>query len=77
MQPWCTTCGSTDRLSVDHIIPAALRPDLAYETTNLQVLCLTCNGRKDGATRGGTPGKAQSSPLVKAQRALHTTRRSR
>lgn len=36
-------------LTVDHIIPVAARPDLAFEETNLQVLCRACNGRK-GAT---------------------------
>ena len=28
---------------VDHIIPRRVRPDLALDTSNLQVLCVTCH----------------------------------
>jgi 5-methylcytosine-specific restriction protein A len=31
---------------VDHIIPAALRPDLFYEETNLQGACKACHSHK-------------------------------
>jgi 5-methylcytosine-specific restriction endonuclease McrA len=41
--PFCEICGSTDRLSVDHVIPASERPDLIFAIENLRVLCLHHN----------------------------------
>lgn len=52
-QPWCSWCGSPRDLTVDHIVPQAERPDLAWTESNLQVLCRTCNSRK--GTRGVAP----------------------
>src|SRR5699024_2040843 len=46
MQPWCTICGTSDDLTVDHIVPYDERPDLAYEISNLQVLCRKHNSSK-------------------------------
>lgn len=43
-QPWCTHCGATTDLTVDHIAPRTL-------TAGVQVLCRPCNSRK--ANRGG------------------------
>lgn len=45
MQPFCSTCGATDDLTIDHITPLHLGGD-PYAITNLQVLCRACNGRK-------------------------------
>lgn len=33
-------------LTGDHIIPRALRPDLAHEISNYGVLCQVCNSKK-------------------------------
>jgi 5-methylcytosine-specific restriction endonuclease McrA len=41
--PFCEICDSTDRLSVDHVIPASERPDLIFAIENLRVLCLHHN----------------------------------
>ncbi|GAB4582177.1 HNH endonuclease [Nocardia sp. IFM 10818] len=46
LQPWCTACGATTNLTVDHIQPLNLRPDLAFDLGNLQVLCRKCNSAK-------------------------------
>lgn len=69
MQPWCSTCGSTNDLTVDHIVPIALRPDLTYTLSNLDVLCRSCNGRKDAATRtrGSNPSDLRVPSLGKAE----------
>ena len=73
MQPWCSTCGATDDLTVDHIVPLTQRPDLAYELTNLDILCRSCNGAKDGHL-GGWGKRAGQPPEGKASSALHTPR---
>ena len=49
VQPWCASCGRTDDLTVDHVIPVAVRPDLAYSIDNLTTLCRRCNGAKGDA----------------------------
>jgi 5-methylcytosine-specific restriction enzyme A len=42
----CVECGAKGRLEVDHIKSVRDRPDLAYELTNLQTLCVRCHSRK-------------------------------
>lgn len=42
----CRNCGSTKRLSVDHIKPRSLFPELSIVPSNLQVLCVSCNSAK-------------------------------
>lgn len=44
----CLRCGSTDRLSVDHVHPVACGGTDAPE--NLQVLCKSCNSSKNVKT---------------------------
>lgn len=61
-QPWCSQCGTTNDLTVDHIIPVSVDPSLAYEPLNLDVLCRSCNGRK-GDTITDTQIKAVHSAI--------------
>lgn len=48
--PRCQCCGATPAdgavMNVDHIKPRKLRPDLALDVANLQVLCHECNHGK-------------------------------
>lgn len=44
--PFCETCGSGDRLTVDHIVPESVAPELAYAEENLRVLCHADNSRR-------------------------------
>jgi len=43
----CVCCGATPkdgvRMHVDHIKPKSLHPELAFDPSNLQVLCEDCN----------------------------------
>lgn len=45
-QPWCTWCGITTHLQVDHIIPDSVAPELAYAEENLRVLDAVCNNQR-------------------------------
>jgi hypothetical protein len=44
----CTDCGLRDEeiMTVDHIVPKALAPELRYEMSNLAALCPNCHARK-------------------------------
>jgi len=42
----CMKCGSTGEIHVDHIKPKSKYPELAYEFSNMQLLCRDCNYEK-------------------------------
>ena len=42
----CLRCGNRDNLTVDHVIPAVIRPDKIDAESNLQTLCWPCNSWK-------------------------------
>ena len=50
MNPLCVVCDANGSkvvaVDVDHIIPLALQPDLAFDTSNLQGLCRSCHNCK-------------------------------
>ncbi len=50
----CMCCGRTPEhgvvINVDHIKPVRQYPDLAFDFSNLQVLCEDCNAGKGGTT---------------------------
>ncbi len=41
----CCLCGSTEKLTVDHIKPRSVFPELFYEVSNGRVLCEKCRVR--------------------------------
>lgn len=43
-QPWCSWCGTTADLTVDHIVPLVLGG--TNELDNLRVLCRSCNSAR-------------------------------
>lgn len=75
-QPFCLTCGTRDDLTVDHIIPVSVRPDLAFDLDNLAVLCRSHNSRKGATvterdqTRGVTPTEGHASPRRQGARTI-------
>ena len=57
-EPVCRECALTGRsepaTQVDHIVGVALAPERAYDPTNLQPLCTSCNAWKSALERRGT-----------------------
>ena len=51
----CVSCGARGRLEVDHIKPVRTHPDLSFELTNLQTLCVPCHTRKTRLECGHPP----------------------
>jgi hypothetical protein len=47
---WCTQLASLTDLTVDHVKPRSLFPELALDLGNLQVLCRSCNSKKGART---------------------------
>lgn len=69
LQPFCTTCGTTEDLTVDHT-PEAWRRREAGKPIRLEdiaVLCRSCNSKAGAArgekTRGDGATRGKSSPL--------------
>jgi len=44
--PFCEQCGAVEMLTVDHIIPESVAPELAYAEENLRVLCHADNSSR-------------------------------
>jgi 5-methylcytosine-specific restriction endonuclease McrA len=44
--PICRGCEREASSAVDHIQPRKVRPDLAWDETNLQGICRTCHNEK-------------------------------
>ncbi len=45
----CSGCGKEvygSDITLDHILPVSLYPDLRLDPTNIQVMCRDCNSRK-------------------------------
>lgn len=46
LQGWCDHCGTTENLTVDHIIPVSERPDLEFVVENCRILCRSANAAR-------------------------------
>ena len=42
----CMSCDSEGSITVDHVYPRSLYPDLELVLSNLQILCASCNSKK-------------------------------
>ena len=82
-EPLCRVCVAAGRtelaVQVDHVVPVRVRPDLAYDPTNLQPICGPCHGLKSAAERrsGGVGGTSSSHASVAYGGAGGTSRFSR
>lgn len=68
LQPFCSDCGATADLTVDHSLQAWRRKaqSLPIRLQDVEVVCRPCNSRrgaaKPSATRGDTPGQGNRDP---------------
>ena len=46
LSPFCESCGATEQLSVDHVLPVSDYPELILVVENCRVLCRTCNAKR-------------------------------
>lgn len=47
----CLACGTTENLTVHHVVPAREAPDLAFDPENMVTVCRRCHGRVEAAAR--------------------------
>ncbi len=77
-QPFCTDCGTSDDLSVDHLPGAWEKVQAGQRLTlaDVEVVCGPCNNRRGarraGTTRGVTPPTRRSVPAAQPGIRLHT-----
>lgn len=78
MQPWCSTCGSRDDLTVDHRVPLNRGGD-PFDLDNLDVLCRPCNSAKGDRDlrddQGGHPDDLRARSARQAQNRFSLTSR--
>ncbi|MEM8551089.1 MAG: HNH endonuclease signature motif containing protein [Pseudomonadota bacterium] len=66
----CVECGAGGRLEVDHRRPVRTNPELAWEPSNLQVLCPGCHSRKTCREQGRSspnPARLEWAALLKEE----------
>ncbi len=72
LQPFCTDCGTTDDLTVDHSPEAWHRKaqGLSIRLADVEVVCRPCNAKRGAAKptepRGDTPGQRPNDPRGEA-----------
>ena len=48
----CMYCGSSEQLTVDHVLPIKYHPELAMDMENMVIACKPCNSRKGSRNQG-------------------------
>jgi 5-methylcytosine-specific restriction endonuclease McrA len=72
----CRSCGGRGRLEVDHVQPVRSHPELGFELSNLQTLCVSCHSRKTRIECGLDPLDPQRQRWRDLVRDLHPTKRA-
>ena len=49
-QPWCTRCGSTSDLTLDHVVPLSKGGAAVPDESGVVVLCRKCNSSRGART---------------------------
>ena len=48
----CMYCGSSEDLTIDHVLSIKHHPDLAMDLSNMVIACKPCNSRKGSRSQG-------------------------
>ena len=48
----CMYCGSSEQLTIDHVLPVKKHPDMAMDVENMVIACKPCNSRKGARSQG-------------------------
>lgn len=48
----CMYCGTSEQLTVDHVLPIKYHPELAMDMENMVIACKPCNSRKGSRSQG-------------------------
>ena len=59
----CSYCGSSEDLTVDHVLPVAKHPELAMDMDNMVIACKRCNSRKGSRSQGVFLRRLDAPPL--------------
>lgn len=59
----CMYCGSSDDLTIDHILPIKKHPELAMDMENMVIACKPCNSRKGSRSQGVFLARTDTPPV--------------
>jgi 5-methylcytosine-specific restriction endonuclease McrA len=62
----CMYCGSSEQLTVDHVLPIAKHPELAMDMENMVIACKPCNSRKGARSQGVFLAQLDTPPVFTA-----------
>lgn len=59
----CMYCGSSEDLTIDHVLSIKHHPDLAMDMDNMVIACKTCNSRKGSRSQGVFLAQTDTPPV--------------
>jgi 5-methylcytosine-specific restriction endonuclease McrA len=62
----CMYCGSSDDLTVDHVLSIKHHPELAMDMENMVIACKPCNSRKGSRSQGVFLAQQDTPPVFPA-----------
>ena len=62
----CMYCGSSEELTVDHVLSIKYHPELAMDMENMVIACKPCNSRKGSRSQGVFLAQTDTPPVFPA-----------
>ena len=62
----CMYCGSSDELTVDHVLSIKHHPELAMDMENMVIACKSCNSSKGSRSQGVFLAQTDTPPVFSA-----------
>jgi 5-methylcytosine-specific restriction endonuclease McrA len=59
----CMYCGSTDELTIDHVLSVKNHPELSMDLDNMVIACKSCNSRKGSRSQGVFLAQKDTPPI--------------